>query len=94
MSAPAPKPLIDLLRQSRVVAALRAFMPVKNVLWEAEDTKPYECDGLSAYRQVPMVVALPETEEQVARILKTCFEMNVPVVPRGAGTGLISPVKA
>ena len=88
MNAPAPKPLIDLLRQSRVVAALRTFMPEKNVLWEAEDTKPYECDGLSAYRQVPMVVALPETEEQVARILKTCFEMNVPVVPRGAGTGL------
>ncbi len=88
MNAPAPKPLIDLLRQSRVVAALRAFMPEKNVLWDAEDTKPYECDGLSAYRQIPMVVALPETEEQVARILKTCFEMNVPVVPRGAGTGL------
>src|SRR4029079_10509519 len=52
------------------------------------DTRPYECDGLTAYRQVPMVVALPETEEQVQRLLKACSAMNVPVVPRGAGTGL------
>src|SRR5439155_1092644 len=49
---------------------------------------PYECDGLTAYRQVPMVVALPETEEQVQRVLQTCTAMGVPVVPRGAGTGL------
>jgi glycolate oxidase len=58
------------------------------VLWEEEDTRPYECDGLTAYRQLPMVVALPETEEQVRRILETCSAMKVPVVPRGAGTGL------
>ena len=88
MNAPAGKPLIDLLRQTRVVAALRAFLAEEQVLFEGEDTRPYECDGLSAYRQVPMVVALPATEEQVARILKTCYEMDVPVVPRGAGTGL------
>jgi glycolate oxidase len=58
------------------------------VLYEEEDTRPYECDGLTAYRQLPMVVALPETEEQVRSILATCCAMNVPVVPRGAGTGL------
>ena len=63
-------------------------MPERAVLWEEEDTRPYECDGLTAYRQVPMVVALPETEEQVQRILQTCSRMGVPVVPRGAGTGL------
>ena len=58
------------------------------MLFEEEDTRPYECDGLTAYRQLPMVVALPETEAQVQRILRTCAAMRVPVVPRGAGTGL------
>ena len=58
------------------------------MLYEEEDTRPYECDGLTAYRQLPMVVALPETEEQVQRILRTCAAMKVPIVPRGAGTGL------
>ncbi len=76
MNAPAGKPLIDLLRQTRVVAALRVFLAEEQVLFEGEDTRPYECDGLSAYRQVPMVVALPSTEEQVARILKTCHEID------------------
>ena len=63
-------------------------MPERAVLWQEEDTRPYECDGLTAYRRVPMVVALPETEAQVQRILKTCHALGVPVVPRGAGTGL------
>jgi glycolate oxidase len=58
------------------------------VLHEEEDTRPYECDGLTAYRQLPMVVALPETEEQVQRVLQACAALGVPVVPRGAGTGL------
>jgi glycolate oxidase len=71
-----------------VARALRAFLPARAVLWEEEDTRPYECDGLTAYRQLPMVVALPESEEQVRRILETCASMEVPVVPRGAGTGL------
>jgi glycolate oxidase len=71
-----------------VVRALRGFLPGRAVLWQEEDTRPYECDGLTAYRQLPMVVALPETEEQVQRILKTCSALGVPVVPRGAGTGL------
>jgi glycolate oxidase len=75
-------------RQREVAAALRAFLPQRAVLSEEEDTRPYECDGLTAYRQLPMVVALPETEEQVRRILQTCSALEVPVVPRGAGTGL------
>jgi len=79
---------IDAARQRAVVAALRAFLPERAVLWREEDTRPYECDGLTAYRRVPMVVALPETEEQVQRVLKTCHAADVPVVPRGAGTGL------
>ncbi|MBI2752602.1 MAG: FAD-binding protein [Betaproteobacteria bacterium] len=78
----------DAGRQRAVVAALRAFLPARAVLWQEEDTRPYECDGLTAYRHVPMVVALPETEEQVGRLLRTCHAMDVPVVPRGAGTGL------
>ncbi len=75
-------------RRKEVAEALGAFLPARAVLFEEEDTRPYECDGLTAYRQLPMVVALPETEEQVQRILRTCTALGVPVVPRGAGTGL------
>ena len=81
-------PEIDFQQQKKVAAALRAFLPERSVLWQEEDTRPYECDGLTAYRRLPMVVALPETDEQVQRILKTCHALGVPVVPRGAGTGL------
>ena len=79
---------LSLSRRHDVARALRAFLPQRAVLFEEEDTRPYECDGLTAYRQLPMVVALPETEEQVQRILRTCASLGVPVVPRGAGTGL------
>jgi glycolate oxidase len=79
---------IDAARQREVVRRMREFMPERAVLWAEEDTRPYECDGLTAYRRVPMVVALPETEEQVQRTLRVCAEIGVPVVPRGAGTGL------
>ena len=88
MTAIAEQAAIDLVRQREVADALRAFLPESAVLFEQEDVKPYECDGLSAYRQVPMVVALPENEQQVQRILKTCYDQRVPVVARGAGTGL------
>ena len=80
--------VISIERQREVVAALRAFMPAHAVLFREEETRPYECDGLSAYRQLPMVVALPETEAQVVSVLATCHALSVPVVPRGAGTGL------
>jgi glycolate oxidase len=75
-------------RQAQVVAALSACLPTHALLWQSEDTTPYECDGLSAYRQRPLVVALPETREQVQAALRVCHELAVPVVARGAGTGL------
>ena len=71
---------LSLNRQTEVARALRAFLPQRAVLFEEEDTRPYECDGLTAYRQLPMVVALPETEEQVQRILKACTAIGVPIV--------------
>jgi glycolate oxidase len=75
-------------RQAEVVAALATLLPPHALLWQREDTVPYECDGLTAYRQLPLVVALPETEAQVAAVLRTCHRLQVPVVARGAGTGL------
>jgi glycolate oxidase len=75
-------------RQSEVVAALKSLLPAHAMLWRNEETTPYECDGLTAYRQRPMVVVLPETEAQVAAVLRTCNTLGVPVVARGAGTGL------
>jgi glycolate oxidase len=74
--------------QAKVVAALLLVVPKHALLWHNEDTTPFECDGLTAYRQRPMVVALPETYAQVQGILKSCHAMGVPVVARGAGTGL------
>ena len=75
-------------RQRAVVAALGAALPAHALLWHREDTTPYECDGLTAYRERPLVVALPETEAQVAQVLRICHALAVPVVARGAGTGL------
>jgi glycolate oxidase len=75
-------------RRREAVAALSAALPAHALLWQAEDTIPYECDGLTAYRQRPLVVALPETEAQVAAVLKACHRLGLPVVARGAGTGL------
>jgi glycolate oxidase len=75
-------------RQAEVVAALAAVLPAHALLYRREDTVPYECDGLTAYRALPLAVALPETEAQVAAVLKTCHRLAVPVVARGAGTGL------
>ena len=75
-------------QQAKVVKGLTAHLPAHALLWNNEDTTPYECDGLTAYRQRPLVVALPEDEAQVAAVLKTCHTLNVPVVARGAGTGL------
>jgi glycolate oxidase len=75
-------------RQADVVAALSAVLPAHALLWQREDTVPYECDGLTAYRQQPLAVALPDSEAQVAAVLKACHALQVPVVARGAGTGL------
>lgn len=72
----------DLLR------ALRAVLPADGLLVDPEDTQPFECDGLTLIRQRPMAVVLPNTEQQVQQILQLCHAQGVPVVPRGAGTGL------
>ncbi len=74
--------------KARVVEALSRVLPAGTLMYETEDMRPYECDGLAAYRALPLVVALPTTEEQVVAVLKTCFALGVPVVARGAGTGL------
>jgi glycolate dehydrogenase FAD-linked subunit len=79
---------IDFLRQAEVVSRLARLLPRGALLSAAEDTKSYETDGLSAYRQPPMAVALPGTEDQVRAVLLACRELKVPVVARGAGTGL------
>jgi glycolate dehydrogenase FAD-linked subunit len=79
---------IDARRQAEVAARLRQLLPETSVLHHEEDTRPYECDGLSAYRELPMVVVLPANEREVQAVLEACNEMNVKVIARGAGTGL------
>jgi glycolate oxidase len=69
-------------------AQLAALLPAAGLLTAAEDTKPYECDGLTLYREQPAAVALPETEGQVVEILRFCHAARLPVVARGAGTSL------
>jgi glycolate oxidase len=75
-------------RQSEVVAALTGLLPRGALLFRHEDTVAYECDALTAYRTSPLAVVLPETEAQVAAVLGICHQMGVPVIARGAGTGL------
>ena len=90
MNAPSPEfaPEERARRLTAVVQALQTVLPAHALLWHSEDTVPYECDGLTAYRQRPLAVALPETEAQVAAVLKACHDLDIPVVARGAGTGL------
>ena len=75
-------------RRSELVRGLIALLPADSVLYEPEDLRPYECDALSAYRQLPMVVALPATVEEVQAVMRLCHRLGMPVVARGAGTGL------
>jgi glycolate oxidase len=75
-------------RKSAVVAALRALLPAGCVLSQDEELRPYECDGLTAFRQMPLAVVLPRTEAQIFEILRACRRLDVPVVARGSGTGL------
>ncbi len=89
MNAPLNPQLLqktELLAQ--IIPGLQAVLPKHAILYAQEDTTPYECDGLTAYRQRPLCVVLPETYEQIAAVLKLCHRLNVPVVARGAGTGL------
>src|SRR6201995_2600776 len=77
-----------LKRRAEIAGALRAIVPGEGVIDTPAEMLPYESDGLTAYRQPPMVVVLPDTTEQVAKILKYCFEQVIKVVPRGSGTSL------
>lgn len=76
------------MHHANLVEAFQNILPSESVLFEPEDLRPYECDGLSAYRQLPMIVVLPSTETEIIEILKICEAEKIPVVARGAGTGL------
>ncbi len=87
MKMPAPE-AEALAQRADLIADLRAIVPGEGVIVDDTELRAYESDGLTAYRQTPMVVVLPETTEQVSAILKLCNERHVKVVPRGAGTSL------
>src|ERR1700712_5587799 len=84
---PDPKPDV-MARRDSIVAGLRALLPESGLIAEKLRLKPYETDGLSAYRQVPLAVVLPRTTEEVASVLRFCHANGVRVIPRGAGTSL------
>ena len=77
-----------LARREHIAAALRAIVPGEGVINTEREMRPYESDGLTAYRQLPMLVVLPETTAQVSAVLRYCHENGIKVVPRGAGTSL------
>src|ERR1700751_3051171 len=77
-----------LKRRAEVVSALRAIVPGEGLIATPAEMRVYESDGLTAYRQPPMVVVLPDTTEQVSKVLKYCHEQGIKVVPRGSGTSL------
>jgi len=75
-------------RRDEIVAALRRIVPGEGVISSEREMQPYESDALTAYRQPPMVVVLPDTTEQVSKVLKYCYDNKIKVVPRGSGTSL------
>src|SRR6185503_918762 len=77
-----------LARRAEIVRDLSAIVPGEGVISNEREMRPYESDGLTAYRQLPFIVVLPETTEQVSRVLRYCHEHGIKVVPRGAGTSL------
>ena len=90
MSLTMPKPEAEILANRQVlIKRLQQICPHDGgVIWEERKLKVYECDALTMYRQLPLVVTLPETVDQVSRIMALAQEMNVKIVPRGAGTSL------
>lgn len=87
MELPTPDASI-LSRKDHIVARLQSVLPNSAVIHDPRETKAYECDGLSAYRCPPMAAVLPSSTDEVAAVLRVCFEERVPVVPRGSGTSL------
>lgn len=84
-----PKPDESVIaRRAELAAALREIVPGEGVIDAEEELRAFDCDGLMAYKQLPLIVVLPETTEQVSKVLKYCHENSVKIVPRGAGTGL------
>tara|TARA_R110000787_G_scaffold49111_2_gene117829 strand:- start:228 stop:1715 length:1488 start_codon:yes stop_codon:yes gene_type:complete len=84
-----PKPDQSIFdRRHQIIAAMRDIVPGEGVIVDEDELRAYDCDGLSAYRQLPLIVVLPETTDQVARIMRYCNEHKVKIVPRGAGTSL------
>ena len=89
MSVAMPKPSKAVLdRRDEIVLALQTIVPGEGVVDASDEMRAFETDGLTAYRQLPLVVVLPETVDQVSRILAYCHRNDIPVVPRGAGTSL------
>ncbi|MBN9073795.1 MAG: FAD-binding protein [Rhizobiales bacterium] len=87
LKMPAPE-AATLARRAEIVADMRTIVPGEGVVDTVNGMRVFESDGLTAYRQLPLVVVLPETVAQVARILKYCNERGIRVVPRGSGTSL------
>ena len=87
MKMPLPDARI-LQNRALLIERLRAIVPGEGVIVDERELRAYESDGLTAYRQIPMVVVLPSTVEEVSAVLRLCSEMGVKVVPRGAGTSL------
>ena len=79
---------MTLVSKAQLLKALLKSIPREMLLDTEEAMRPFECDGLSMYRKLPLLVALPEDANQVREILRICHRLGVPVVTRGAGTGL------
>lgn len=87
MKMPKPNKVV-IARRTEIIAAMQSIVPGESVIYDSSALRAFECDGLMAYRQLPLIVVLPENTEQVSQILKYCHENDVKIVPRGAGTGL------
>ncbi|MCB2100633.1 MAG: FAD-binding protein, partial [Rhodobacterales bacterium] len=84
-----PEPDAGIIQRRRqIIDALRAIVPGEGVIADEDELRAYECDGLSAYRTLPLIVVLPQSTEQVSKVLKYCHDEGVKIVPRGAGTSL------
>ncbi|MDO5058714.1 MAG: FAD-binding protein, partial [Neisseria sp.] len=79
---------LSVAQREQLLAELRREWADLRLLTEAAEITPYECDGLAAFRQLPLAVVVPKTEAEVVRIMQTCHRLKIPVVARGAGTGL------
>ena len=84
-----PKPDEDVLaRRQEIATALREIVPGEGVIVDEDALRPYESDGLTAYKTLPLIVVLPDTKNQVSQVMRYCHENAIKVVPRGAGTSL------